>query len=153
MREACGVETVVQRVISVVTRCDKLSMDCCCGAFKVCGRPRGGIRNERSDISFVGSTWIWVWGTSYPAMMSPTRSGENALLGFRNVMGYREEVLESSGSRSTQWSTSAIGTTRACPCDIGLIDINATHLSSRQINVPGMSSMIRVKIVATLHSL
>ncbi len=54
-----------------------------------------------------------------------------------------------AGSRSIQWSTSRIGTTRVWPGCRGLMDRKATAVSSRHTNRPGSSpSMMRVKIVA-----
>ena len=59
----------------------------------------------------------------------------------------------SSGSRSSQWSTSTMGTTSAWPCWSGLIDRNDTHRSSRHTKRPGRSpSMIMVNTVAMAAS-
>ena len=56
----------------------------------------------------------------------------------------------SSGSRSSQWSISARGTTSAWPGVTGLIERKTTHSSSLQTKWPGNSpSMMRVKIVGT----
>ncbi len=40
-------------------------------------RPRS--RTTVSDMSLVGTTWMCVCGTSYPAMITPTRAGRNAV--------------------------------------------------------------------------
>ena len=116
------------------------------------GSTLGALRSRcRSCSPWIGITCRCVCGTSKPAISRPTRGGENARstpLPDRcdTVMRCRA----SSGSRSSQWSTSARGTTSAWPGWIGLIERKATHSGSRQTNVPGRSpSMMRVKTVGT----
>src|SRR5699024_10331031 len=54
-----------------------------------------------------------------------------------------------SRSRSIQWSTSRLGTTKVCPGARGSIVRKATHASSDQRKRPGISpAMMRLKMVA-----
>src|SRR5215213_46632 len=82
-------------------------------------------------------------------MITPIRSGPKAArwaMPMTRVTSKR--WARRAGSPSTQWSSSSIGTSRAWPRAIGLIDMNTTHRSSRQTNVAGISpSMIRVNTV------
>ena len=70
-------------------------MDCCCGAFKVFAvDTRGGIRER--EIRHLICRKHMDMGVGHLISgndESDTLRGKCCLLGFRNVMGYREEVL------------------------------------------------------------
>ena len=82
-------------------------------------------------------------------MISPIRVGANAAIcAWPITWATSKQRAATAGSRSTQWSTSATGTTRVCPGVIGLMVRKATTSSWRHTKRPGMSpSMILVKSV------
>ena len=77
------------------------------------GRDAGAaLAKSMSRMARIGITWTWQWGTSKPAMISPTRSGSKTRCWARPMVWDTSiRWAARSVARSIQWSTSAIGTT------------------------------------------
>ena len=97
-----------------------------------------------------GKRWMWVCGTSKPAIIRPMRlRSEISSSAAAMVWATANRCAAVAGGRSCQRSVSCRGTTSRCPSDTGIMSINATHSLSRQTKRAGISpAMILLKILA-----